>query len=205
MPRVTFAEDEKTHSWLTLVLDAYAVVDEGVGRAVAEEEKKIGRKLACRRGCDTCCRTQLDIPVYPHEMMGLYWYCAEKIKQPTREVLRMRLLDRKRRGCPFLLDGACSIHPLRPTGCRQFNVFGTPCAEGEDPFHTRKEDVVTPERAFAHRAFALVLSLYGVDDSAMGEKEKKSAAERVIHTQVVNLQSFDWGKLAERMKAGPGQ
>jgi len=203
--RVTFAEDEKAHSWLTLVLDAYAIVDEGVGRAVEKELARSGRELACRRGCDTCCRTQRDIPVYPHEMMGIYWYCTEKIKQPTREVLRMRLLDGQRTSCPFLLDGACVIHPLRPTGCRQFNVFGAPCAEGEDPFHTRKGDVVTPERSFAHRAFGLVLALYGVDDSAMGEKEKKSTAERVIHTQVVNLQAFDWGKLAERMKTGPGR
>jgi hypothetical protein len=199
MTRLTFAEDEKEHTWLSLVLDACAVVDEGVRQAVEGERRKSGRELACRKGCDACCSIQRDIPVYPHEMMGIYWYCAEKIKQPT-----LRLQDGKRTSCPFLLDGACVVHPLRPTGCRQFNVFGTPCAEGEDPYHTRRKDVVTPDRAFAHRAFGLVLSLYGVDDTSMGDKEKRAAAERVIHSQVVNLQTFDWGKLAERMREGPG-
>ncbi len=204
MTRVTFTEDEKKQPWLPLVLEACAVIDQGVAEAVGRARKATGKDLACRRGCDICCRTQRDIPVYPHEMMGIYWYCTEKIKQPTREVLRVRLAERGRGGsCPFLVDGGCIVHPLRPTGCRQFNVFGSPCAEGEDPFHARREDVVTPERSFTQRAFRLVLSLYGIDDASMGEKEKKAAAERVVHTQVVNLQTFDWGKLAERMREAP--
>ncbi|MBS1114086.1 MAG: hypothetical protein H6Q92_1849, partial [Nitrospirae bacterium] len=37
--------------------------------------------------------------------------------------------------------------------CRQFNVFGSPCAEGEDPYYTRREDVLLPIKQYTDRAF----------------------------------------------------
>jgi Fe-S-cluster containining protein len=64
---------------------------------------------------------------------------------PGRDVLRDRLAHSAAGGaCPFLIDKACSIHPVRPIGCRQFNVFTAPCAPGEDPYYTRRDDVLVP-------------------------------------------------------------
>jgi len=199
--RRNYPEDEARIAWLPKLLDSYALVDEGIAREIARREKEEKRSCACRRGCAACCRTHSDIPVYPHELTGIYWYCMEKIKQPTREVLRQKLLGHQAgKPCPFLLDGICVVHPLRPTGCRQFNVFGTPCAEDEDPFHTRREDVLTPDRSVTYRAFALVIDFYGLDEGELSDKEKQEAAEKVIRSQVVNLPGCEWRKLAERMK-----
>lgn len=196
--RRNYPDDEAKVAWLPRLLDSYAVIDEGVAAAIRRQEKESGRKCACGQGCDTCCRTQRDIPVYPHELTGIYWYCMEKIRQPTREVLRQQLL-RRRPGdpCPFLMGGSCIVHPLRPTGCRQFNVFGRACEEGEDPFHSRREDVLTPDREVTRRAFALVLGFYGIDEET---GRKKGMVESLIRSQVVNLPGCDWWKLAERMK-----
>ena len=192
-----FPEDEEKITWLPGLLDAYALIDEGVKKAVSRREKEGGRDLACRRGCDACCRAQKDSPVYPHELTGIYWYCMEKLRQPTREVLRQKLLRHQSGGsCPFLMEGVCVVHPVRPTGCRQFNVFGEPCAEGEDPYHTRRGDVLTPDRGVTRRAFARVLGFYGVDEASA---KKKETVEKIIHTQVVNLTECPWSKLAEKM------
>jgi Fe-S-cluster containining protein len=196
--RISFPKEEKANPWMSDLLDCHALVDEGVALAIEERTAEEGVTLACRRGCDSCCRSQRDIPVYPHELMGIYWYCVEKIKQPTREVLRHQFTGHGPEDpCPFLMSGACAIHPVRPAGCRQFNVFVRPCEEGEDPFHSRREDVLTPRREYTHRAFSRVLSLYGG-----GKKEDRPAdlVEKVIRTQVVNLQTYDWKKLAARMK-----
>lgn len=194
---LSFPEDEKTHHWLSLLLACHTLFDEGVARAIARKAKKEGKALACRKGCDTCCRTQGDMPVYPHELTGIYWYCIKKIKQPTRGVLRNRLVgNRGGESCPFIVGGTCLIHLLRPAGCRQFNVFGRVCEEGEDPFHTRRQDVMTPLREYTHRAFTRVLPLYGVDEK---KADKVVTVEKIIQTQVVNIRTYDWRKLASRM------
>lgn len=192
--RLEFPEDEKRQPWLSALLEAYAVMDEGVSIAISREENRRGVGLACRKGCDSCCRTQTDIPVYPLELVGVYWFCNEKIKGPERGVLRERLVGHgSGMPCPFLLESACSIHPLRPLACRQFNVLGNPCAEGEDPFFTRRGDVLDPVEEFAHRAFFIMLPYLGVTDEAM---RRRVIENGLIHTQAVNLQSFDWKRLA---------
>ena len=195
--RLSFTEEEEKLPWLANLLESLHIIDEGVSAAVQQKEEEEKRKLACRAGCDSCCRTQRDIPVYPHELVGIYWYAMEKLKQPTRAVLQQRLLRHDPRdACPFLMETRCAVHPLRPTACRQFNVFGEPCAEGEDPYHTRRDDVLTPLREYTHRAFAQVFPFYGVTE----EKDRtEETIVRIIQTQITNLHTYDWRKLSGRM------
>ena len=129
--RARFPEDEQKLPWLPMLLDAYAIADTGVAVALRDEEKKRKKKLACRKGCGNCCADQKDLPLYPHELIGIYWYVSEKIGSPDRDILKGRLAGHAAgSACPFLIDGSCSIHPVRPIGCRQFNVFTAPCAPG---------------------------------------------------------------------------
>jgi len=191
--RLHFPDDEKRLPWLSPLLDAYAIADTGVAIAIRDAEKKGNKKLACGKGCGACCVHQKDLPLYPHEIVGIYWYVSEKMAGPVRDILKKRLAGSDpSSGCPFLIDRSCSIHPLRPVGCRQFNVFTAPCAPGEDPYYTRRDDVLQPIGAYLDRAFAAVIPLYpGV------RKEDVSAAVRMIRSQIVNLLSYDWSKLAE--------
>jgi len=194
--RVSFPDEESKFPWLTMLLDAYAIIDEGVAAAIQEREEKSGATLACKKGCDNCCRTHTDIPLYPLELVGIYWYSTEKLAKPLRELLRIQLkVHRAGDQCPFLLHGSCSIHVLRPVACRQFNVFNTPCGVGEDPYFTRRDDVLTPVQEYTDRAFSAMLPYYGVTHK--GDRQK--AIAHIIHTQAVNLQSFEWKKLVRLM------
>ncbi len=188
--RVNFHEDEGKHEWLPMLLDAYAIVDTGVSLEVEEHETERDVRLACRKGCDACCRSQKDIPLYPLELVGIYWYAAEKITGEARKALKERLLfHNNTRPCPFLSEGACSIHPIRPVSCRQFNVFGNPCSEGEDPYFTRREDVLTPKREYTNEAFRVMLPFYNVREA--GQEQ----IDRIIHEEIINLKKVDWKKL----------
>ncbi len=82
--RVSFQEDEEAHPWLTLLLDAYLIFDEGIFEGILSEEEK-GRTLACKKGCFACCSTHKNIPVYPMELVGVTWYAAEKVRHPRRK------------------------------------------------------------------------------------------------------------------------
>ncbi|HYA85889.1 MAG TPA: YkgJ family cysteine cluster protein [Nitrospirota bacterium] len=191
--RLHFPEDEKRLSWLPFLLDAYAIADTGVSIAIRVEEKRRKVKLACAQGCGNCCVCQKDLPFYPHELVGIYWYVSEKMVRPLRTVLRDRL-DGHTAGsaCPFLVDNSCSIHQVRPMGCRQFNVFQKPCAEGEDPYYTRRDDVLVPLPEYSDRAFAAVLPFYNIN---IKQEIDPAQAIRLVRSQIMNLQSYDWKKL----------
>ncbi len=194
--RLSFPEAEARLEWLPPLLDAYHVTDQGVSEGIRREVAQ-GRVLACGKGCGSCCKAHADIPVYPLELIGIYWYASEELTEPSRTRLRTQLLAHRPGGtCPFLLDGACAIHPLRPMACRNFNVFGTPCAAGEDAFHTRRGDVLTPIRRYQEEAFLHLLPFHGVRSKADRRQAIKSGA---VHALAKVLQQLDWSKLAERM------
>jgi len=192
--RLNFHEESR-FKWLPMLLDAYAIIDEGVSEAIKNKER-CGVKLACKKGCGSCCRTHKDIPVYPLELVGIYWYAIEKITAPKREILKTQLAGHTGSSCPFLVGSSCSVHPVRPVSCRQFNVFNKPCAEGEDPYYTRRDDVLTPIEDYTNRAFSIMLPFYGVTDKAYKAYIIKN---NLIHTQVQILQSLNWKELAKKM------
>lgn len=190
--RVHFPEDEKRLPWLSALLDSYAIADTGIAIGIREEEKKRKKKLACGKGCGNCCEHQKDLPLYPHELVGIYWFVTEKAEAAVREILkgRFRQQDSAVSPCPFLINGSCSIHPVRPLGCRQFNVFTEPCASGEDPYYTRRDDVLVPPLDYMDRSFAAVLSLYQLDLRDVARSIK------TVRAQIMNLRTFNWTKLA---------
>jgi len=189
--RLHFPDDEKRLPWLPMLLDAYAIADTGITVALRDAEKKQKKKLACGKGCGNCCEDQKDLPLYPHELVGIYWYVSEKLPAATRDVLKNSLtVHTAESPCPFLINGSCSIHPLRPIGCRQFNVFTSPCAPGEDPYYTRRDDVLVPIADYTDRAFAAVLPFYN-----MKREGDLSQALKLIRSQIMNLQTFDWRRL----------
>ncbi len=195
--RLHFPDDESKFGWLPMLLDAYAIIDRGVAAAITREEKRQNTKVACKKGCSSCCHTHKDIPMYPLELVGVYWFVIEKTVQPLRAVLKKQLLSFEKGGpCPFLTDDSCSIHPLRPVACRQFNVFRKPCEKDEDPFFTRRDDVLTPIQEYVDQAFTIMLPFYGITNEA---DKVRAIQQNLIHTQVSNLKSYKWRKLSERM------
>lgn len=195
-PGLTFAEDEARFPWLSLLLSMYRITDQGVAQGIRQAGRQ-GRTLACTRGCAACCRSHIDIPVYPLELTGIAWFVAEKLDGELRERLRQQLAQhRANPSCPFLVDEACAIHPLRPMACRHFNVFDRACAEGEDAFHTRRQDVLTPVAFHKNKALAIMLRHHQVPT----ETERKAHVENgSVHSLAQSLREVRWENLARRM------
>jgi Fe-S-cluster containining protein len=192
--RLHFPDDEKHLQWLPGLLDAYAIADTGVAIAIRDGSKKKEQKLACGNGCDVCCH-QPDIPLYPHELPGIAWFVSEKLGPDIKK----RVLDQcskhaKDSPCPFLVDHACAVHTVRPIACRQYNVFITRCAPGEDPYYTRRADVLVPLADYTDRAFAAVAAFYG-----MAIARDSGKVLRHIKGKIMNLQEYDWRTLLTAM------
>ncbi len=195
-----FPADEKRHPWLPVLLRMHALVDAGVETEVRAEEQRRGERRACRRGCAVCCRTQSDIPVFQIELAAISWFCAEKLAGPLRDAVRERL-DRHAAGareCPFLVDQTCAVHAVRPMACRLFTVFGRACAEGEDPFHARRAEMLSPPPGLLARAYRVMLPFHGVTEP----QDQESWLERgLVNTLAANLAACDWSSLARLMDA----
>jgi Fe-S-cluster containining protein len=197
--RAAFPDHELRQPWLKLLLDAYHIADRGVHEGVRRETVQ-GRQLACAKGCAACCRTHTTIPIYPLELIGLYWYVIEQTAGEIRTALASQLSAHETgQPCPFLVDDVCAVHPLRPLACRQFNVFGRACAEGEDAFHTRRQDVMTPIKRYTDEVFDVMLPYYGIKDK---DERRRIIRDGGQHVMAKVLQEYDWSKLAVRMGNG---
>jgi Fe-S-cluster containining protein len=192
----SFPAAQAKFPWLTPLLQAYHIADRGVAQAIAQRQAR-GRQLACAKGCSACCRSHSTIPVYPLELVGLTWYATEQVAEPLRATLRAQLAAHVGGGpCPFLVQGVCSVHPLRPLACRQFNVFGRACAEGEDAYYTRREDVLDPVTPAMDEAFYTMLPYYGIHGDA---ERRQFVATGAQHRFVQVLQTCRWPSLARKM------
>ena len=135
---------ERRYPGVGLLLDAYAVVDLGVKKAAEHD----GRVVACRAGCDQCCKQ--PIPVTPLEVLALHSHARHRLPQDSLAALgdRLAAFEGDKRDmtlpCPFLQDGGCLVYPVRPVACRQYMVFGRACVQGEDASCTRPVDLLTP-------------------------------------------------------------
>ena len=89
--------------------------------------------LACRAGCDHCCRQ--SVGVTPPELFAIVQYLARTKSTSELATLRRRTseLSERTRGlssrqrlaselpCPLLEEGRCSVYEVRPLSCRGMN------------------------------------------------------------------------------------
>ncbi|HYR01988.1 MAG TPA: YkgJ family cysteine cluster protein [Syntrophobacteria bacterium] len=134
----------------------------GVVALALRREAQGGASLSCRAGCGVCC-CQL-VPLAAPEAFFLLEYVqslpsdrrqtiAARFASIREAMERAGLIERienleatlEHRAlaqdywrlqvpCPFLEDNSCSIHPLRPFSCREYNVTSPPalCANPFD-------------------------------------------------------------------------
>lgn len=75
------------------------------------------KALACREGCDLCCRNLIQInPIFA--VVALQ-EARRSFDEEQFEVLKERLVSDTPH-CPFLFDGRCSIYSVRPLVCRGY-------------------------------------------------------------------------------------
>jgi uncharacterized protein len=180
-------EDEP--AWLTILLDALYILDHGLGNEVAAEEQRRGVRVGCHAGCTACCQSNLRLR--PIEIEGIAWYAAARLDEATWQRVKAQLAGPDGGVCPFLLDGQCSVRPLRPITCRTFFVFGEPCRVGERLFEIRSGDVFEHSEALYER---MAMRLF--DDASFGlhgDQDKRAAYHGgAMALGAVRMQQVDW-------------
>jgi Fe-S-cluster containining protein len=134
----------------------------GIVALALRREAQRGARLSCAKGCGVCC-CQL-VPLAAPEAFFLFEYVqslpsklratiATRFANIRKAMERAGLIERLEKleatlehralaqdywrlqmPCPFLEENSCSIHPLRPFACREYNVTSPPalCANPLD-------------------------------------------------------------------------
>lgn len=161
--RAYYPEAEKQYPWLSMLLDGYHIADVGIKEQIEREEVKRKEKIACRKGCSACCRRP-GVPMNQLEAQGISWYASEQLTGELRgKVKQQLLLHKATTACPFLVDNICAVYPVRPLACRHFLVSGNACSEGEDPFFTRREDILPPIPSVGRKVASAILPFWSIN------------------------------------------
>jgi len=181
--------DEDEWAWLTILLDALHLLDAGLSEEIQAEEQRRGVRVGCHAGCTACCES--NVPMRPIEVMGIAWYAATRLDEDTWRRLEARLTGPDDGKCSFLLDGQCSVRPLRPIACRTFFVFGEPCQVGERLYAIRPHDVFDRSEALFDR---VALRLLDDPSFELRPDEDKHAAYQagVFFRMARRTQQIDW-------------
>lgn len=181
--------DEAERPWLTILLDALHVLDQGLDREVSDEEQRRGVRVGCHAGCTACCES--SVRVRPIEVEGIAWYAATQLDEDTWQRVRARLARPDDGACPLLLDGQCSVRPLRPIACRSFFVLGEPCQVGERLYELRPRDVFDRSEALFER-----MAMRLLDDTSFerrADQDKRAAYQAgAFYRNARGMPQVDW-------------
>ncbi len=128
------------------VLKSYRNFVEKVDSLCLDIEKEHFELIACRKGCDSCCR---HISLFPVEAVNLS-LALRRLPEDESSFIREKARTASADGpCPLLEDGACLLYGSRPIICRTHGL----------PILTRESG--SPAVDFCPRNFRGVESLPG--------------------------------------------
>jgi Fe-S-cluster containining protein len=194
--RFSAPQAEAKYQWLKTILDTFYISDALVVDHLARVSKK-GVKPACHRGCDACCRKP-TVPFTAPELKAISWYASEVLEGEVRQNVKQRLRSHEETlECPFLVDHACSIYPVRPLICRQFMVKSKPCIVDEDIATDRPDDIIPLPRDSVIQPVAMrLLDAFDIKSTA---KKQRAFASGFIAANARYMHEYDWNNIARTM------
>jgi uncharacterized protein len=164
-------EKEKTHPWLSILLDAYNIKDKGIKKELRIAQEIKGKRVACHKGCSACCKNP-SISISELEFKGIVWFVVEELDIETQDLIieNINKIDDST-ACPFLVNDQCGVYQARPLTCRMFYVFNTVCKEEEHVEETRPYDIHRTTRELAREVSIKMLDYEGYGLTSKFEKE----------------------------------
>jgi Fe-S-cluster containining protein len=128
---------------LELASQALSLADQLI--SYFESENQLPHPIACREGCSFCCFNQVEVT--PLEALRLGHFVTQNFSTEDQDALMARVTRsvrlkagkskqeighlRHQFPCPLLLDGRCSIYPVRPLVCRAMHTFDAGACQEE--------------------------------------------------------------------------
>ena len=99
---------------MTDLLTNYYALRDRVDQKAAEVEQQLGDHMACKPGCDSCCR---HLEIFPVEAYALQ-LAAQHLSTSQRQAICDPAFKATDGPCPLLQGGLCALYEARPIICR---------------------------------------------------------------------------------------
>lgn len=97
------------------MLRNYQQLSDRVAELCGQIEERCSEHLACKEGCDSCCR---HLSLFWVEAVALAWE-LKQVDPVAAETIRQQARSATETGpCPLLLGGRCLLYSARPLICR---------------------------------------------------------------------------------------
>ncbi|MEK6202153.1 MAG: YkgJ family cysteine cluster protein [Desulfobulbaceae bacterium] len=131
-----------------LVNGVYSLVDTAVASELERLRSEGGIYPSCRSGCNHCCRYHIVMNIAEAQTLAHYirrefsavqiaemrmrthqWHEWDNSRpgRPSPIITEQTDLSSYDHGCPLLINGTCSVYPVRPVVCRAHFVSSHPC------------------------------------------------------------------------------
>lgn len=95
-------------------LENYYALCERVESFAHQVTTTFAENMACRPGCDSCCRHLALFPVEAYALVAALSVCPPS----DQTAIRARAKTATPAACPLLVDGRCQLYTARPLICR---------------------------------------------------------------------------------------
>ena len=102
--------------------DALVVLRRRVDTHFAQAVARSPGELACRAGCDSCCRPGLSVFAIEADAIAA---ALQRLPPPLRARVRQAAAVEAPQRCALLVDGECSVYDARPLLCRSHGLAVT--------------------------------------------------------------------------------
>lgn len=102
-----------TQDSFSMLLENYSAFIKKIDRHIAALEKRYPHEIACKKGCDACCK---NLTLFPVEA-----FCLSLAFSKLKKTARNRVVEKINAAdgtCPLLIDSACALYENRPVICR---------------------------------------------------------------------------------------
>lgn len=162
----------------------YHQLVEQIDQWISGMTDRYAKHLACRKGCDLCCRRKFSVTAVEAYNIALAY---GELPKPLRDAVRQ-----PKESCAFLIDGACSIYAARPAICRTFGLPSLYRNEAEEGVISWCElNFTEATKDFQFEADGIIdidtlnLKISGVNGLFL--KESGSTVERIPLDQIPDL------------------
>jgi Fe-S-cluster containining protein len=193
---------EKTGAYIPITLQEefmngmYSSVDKSTAAGLERLRREEGVTPSCELGCNHCCRHHIVANTVEAHTLAQYVkreFSAEQVNDLETRTRRWHEWDNSRPGrdpslspgeppdlseydhcCPLLVDGACSVYPVRPVVCRTHYVSSDPlcCAATNDPVSTEDAPVKLASVVAASRKSSSAIREH-IEDSGLDYSRSK--------------------------------
>lgn len=98
---------------INALLQNYGTLLARVDAHIKQVETKYSNEIACKKGCDDCCRFLNLFPVEAFALSAAFCQMDN-----FSQNLIMKGLEKGTEGCPLLIGGQCMLYEARPIICR---------------------------------------------------------------------------------------